>query len=290
MNLLPLCLALLLGAEQKPSPHPRAELLIEAAELAQPGRAEQYHILDARPIDRYTAGHVPGAIQVDPAAWARTFTSSPDQATWTTLLGRVGIDTGTRVVVYDDNAAKDAARIWWILRYWGVRDVRLLNGGWKAWRGGGYPLSRDMATVAATKPALAPQEQRLAGKADILAALPEKRWQLVDTRSAGEHCGLETTAKRNGAIPGAVHLEWSEVLDPQTQRFKGPAELARVLQQAGVAVDRPTVTYCQSGGRAAVMAFALELVGARDVRNYYRSWSEWGNAEDTPIVKPAPKK
>jgi thiosulfate/3-mercaptopyruvate sulfurtransferase len=66
--------------------------------------------------------------------------------------------------------------------------------------------------------------------------------------------------------------------------------LKRLFDAAGIAIDRPTATYCQSGGRAAVMAYGLELMGAKDVRNYYRSWSEWGNADDTPVVKPVTKK
>ena len=96
-------------------------------------------------------------------------------------------------------------------------------------------------------------------------------------------------AERGGSIPGATHLEWSDVLDPKTRRFKTPATLAKLFKDAGVNLGRPQVTYCQSGGRAAVLAFALELMGAREVRNYYRSWSEWGNAADTPVVTPKKK-
>jgi thiosulfate/3-mercaptopyruvate sulfurtransferase len=111
----------------------------------------------------------------------------------------------------------------------------------------------------------------------------------VDARSAEEYCGTADTAKRNGAIPGAVHLEWSDTVD-KAGRFKSPEELTKLFREAGIDPSRPSITYCQSGGRAAVMAFALELMGGKDVRNYYRSWSEWGNSEDTPVVKPGPKK
>ncbi len=107
----------------------------------------------------------------------------------------------------------------------------------------------------------------------------------MDARSAQEYCGTLETAKRNGAIPGATHLEWSDTVDP-TGRFKSPKELTQLLRRAGIDPVRPTITYCQSGGRAAVMAFVLELMGGKDVRNYYRSWGEWGNAEDTPVSRP----
>jgi thiosulfate/3-mercaptopyruvate sulfurtransferase len=128
------------------------------------------------------------------------------------------------------------------------------------------------------------QDRRLA---TLLEALPAKRLQIVDARSAGEHCGLTETARRNGAIPGSIHLEWSDVVDRETQRVKSPEELKKLFQDKGIDLEKPVVTHCQSG-RASVLAFALELMGARDVRNYYRSWAEWGNADDTPVEKPKP--
>jgi thiosulfate/3-mercaptopyruvate sulfurtransferase len=137
---------------------------------------------------------------------------------------------------------------------------------------------------------LAVQKKRLATKADVLAALKDKKLQIVDARSEGEFCGTRVMAKRGGSIPGAAHLEWSDLLDAKTQRFKSPEELRRLFKAAGIDIQRPAAIYCQSGGRAAVMAFTLELMGGKDVRNYYRSWAEWGNAADTPIAKPKPKK
>jgi thiosulfate/3-mercaptopyruvate sulfurtransferase len=122
-----------------------------------------------------------------------------------------------------------------------------------------------------------------------LKSLPKRDFQIVDARSESEYCGDANTAKRNGPIPGAIHKEWTEVIDKKTQRFKSPQELAKLFQEAGINLEQPSVTYCQSGGRAAVMAFALELMGVKSVRNYYRSWSEWGNAEDAPIEKPRRK-
>ena len=96
--------------------------------------------------------------------------------------------------------------------------------------------------------------------------------------------------RRGGAVPGAKHLEWSDLIDKDTQRFKPAAELRNLFRDAKITLDRPTATYCQSGGRAAVMAFGLELMGAKDVSNYYRSWAEWGNADDTPAVLPKRKR
>jgi len=121
----------------------------------------------------------------------------------------------------------------------------------------------------------------------VLDLLKDDKPQIVDARSEDEFCGLDKRDnKRSGAIPGAKHLEWSDLIDRQTQRFKSPDQLRRLFDQAGVDLERPTISHCNGGGRASVMAFGLELMGAKDVRNYYRGWGEWGNAEDTPVMVP----
>jgi thiosulfate/3-mercaptopyruvate sulfurtransferase len=260
--------------------------LVETEELAKPEIAKQFLILDARGKHKYAEGHIPGAIWVDQIAWSRAPLTAQGVEVWAKRIGELGIAKDTRVVVYDDNASKDSARIWWILRYWGIRDVRLLHGGWRAWQNSGGKVSSDEVKPPFRMIALSPSAARLATKDQVLEALATKEAQIVDARSREEYCGEEKTAKRSGAIPGAIHLEWLEVLDEKSQRFKSPEELAELFRKKGIALDRPAVTYCQSGGRAAVMAFALELMGDSRVRNYYKSWAEWGNADDTPIALP----
>jgi thiosulfate/3-mercaptopyruvate sulfurtransferase len=280
-------LALLLFASTataaSPAKYPRPDLLIEAADLAKD--TEHTRIVDARLRGAYEAGHIPGAVWVSVPEWEKAFAAGPDKKDWAPRIGKLSITLDTPVVVYDGGSVKDAGRIWWTLRYWGVRDVRLLNGGWHAWQEGKYPVSQEEPKPGTESAALAPHTDRLATKEQVLEKVNDKDRpvQLIDARTSEEFCGRAKTAKRNGAIPGAVHLEWSDALDPETQRFKSPEELARMLKDAGIELDRPAVTYCQSGGRASVMAFTLELMGAKDVRNYYRSWAEWGNAEDTPV-------
>jgi thiosulfate/3-mercaptopyruvate sulfurtransferase len=285
---LAVSLALLVPAQ--PTTYPKADLLAEPGQLAKSIGTREYVILDARGVGKYQDGHIPGAVVVDPVAWARAFGNGDDKPGWSKRVGDLGIDVDTKVVVYDDAQAKDAARIWWILRYWGVKDVRLLNGGWKAWATANVATEKTSSQPRSVEPKLTALGDRLATKKQLLDGLKGKPPQLVDARSTGEYCGTEETAKRNGAIPGAVHLEWSDTLDPKTGRFKSAVELTKLFKEAGIDPAKPAVTYCQSGGRAAVLAFALELMGGKEVRNYYRSWSEWGNAEDTPIVKPMPKK
>lgn len=269
--------------------YPRADLLLEPAELVK--ASGTFIVLDARSQEDYEESHVPAAIWVDHDQWKTAFGSGDDGAGWSKRLGDLGIARDSQVVVYDDNSAKDAARIWWILRYWGVKHARLLNGGWAGWKATDAPTQRDVPD--APKPVeftARPNGQRLETRQSVLDSMPSNSLQLIDTRSEPEHCGIEKRDnKRGGAIPGAKHLEWSHLIDKESQRFKSADELGRLFAAADLDLGRPTATHCQSGGRASVMAFALELMGAKKVSNYYAGWGDWGNAKDTPIVEPKPQ-
>ncbi len=269
--------------------YPRTDLLVEPAELAK--ASGEFIVLDARDKPKFDAGHIPAAHWIDHAAWAKAFQDGGDADGWGKRIGDLGISADAKVVVYDDDWNKEAARIWWILKYWGAGDVRLLNGGWKGWTAASLPIEKRPApALPATKFTAKSQADRLATKQKLLDSLKDHSVQIVDARSEGEFCGLEPGSnKRAGAIPGAKHLEWIDLLDKTTQRFKSPDEITKLLSTAGIDPHAKTATHCQSGGRASVMAFALELMGAKDVSNYYRSWNEWGNAEDTP-VEPGKKK
>lgn len=271
--------------------YPRGELLLEPSQLAKPTSADRFVILDVRSAEAFQKAHIPGAVHIDHASWKAAFDDGNDAAGWSKRIGQLGITRATPVVLYDDADMKNAARIWWLLRYWGVQDARLLNGGWHAWQAQDLPT-----TDKPTPPAKAvdfqaeAQEARLADKDQLLKLLGSGKLQIVDTRSFAEFCGTATgNNQRGGAIPNAKHLEWNELIDDKTHRFKPPAEISKLFEKAGIDPQRPVATHCQSGGRASVMVFGLELMGGNDVRNYYRGWSEWGNVKDTPIEKPQDK-
>ncbi len=126
---------------------------------------------------------------------------------------------------------------------------------------------------------------RLATWRDVLDRLGHSEAVIVDTRSDGEYCGTTVRAKRGGAIPGAVHIEWTRNLGPDG-RFKPAGELRDMYVSAGVTSDREVITYCHGGYRAAHTYLALRLLGYPRVRNYLGSWKEWGDREDLPIETP----
>lgn len=278
------------SAQAEDKNYARPDLLLEPAELAKPAVARQFIILDVRPAKKYDAEHVPGSHSVDPAAWVKAFGSGKDVDGWSKRLGNLGIGPDTKVLVYDDGV-KDAAQTDWILRYWGIDDVRLLNGGWRGWKAGKYPVETGEAPAPkAVEVKLRPRPDRLATKETVLLTLKDKGRQLVDARSEEEYTGAQKQARRGGAIPGAKNLEWTDLLDPETQRFKSARELERLFKEAGIDPTLPTTAYCQTGRRSSVTVIALELLGNKDTANYFASWYEWGNEEDTPITPGKPRK
>jgi thiosulfate/3-mercaptopyruvate sulfurtransferase len=285
-----LAVCLLLSLNPQAGAYPRGELLIEPRDLI--ANLEKYRVLDVRAKAKYVQGHLPGAVWVDHDTWAATFAAKPgDLDTWARLLGERGISGAADVAVYDDGSTKDAARVWWILRYFKLSKVRLVNGGWHGLTEAKAPISTAVENPRPVEVRLlSADSERLADKAAVLDILKNKTGtQIIDTRSEKEYCGETRLAKRGGAVPGAIHLEWTGAIDPKTKRFKSADDLAKLLEEAGIDLKKKSVTHCQSGGRAAVMAFTLELMGANNVANYYRSWSEWGNDDKTPIVVPKRK-
>lgn len=277
-----------LAAEEKLS-LPR---LVSFAELERSLGDPNLRVLDARSKADYDKGHIPGAVWVDAKAVAALAAKNPrvltDPKAWESWLAPLGIAPNTEVFLYDANRQLDAARLWWVLKYLGVERVGLVNGGFPLWSAENRPVTTKVPTVAPSSFKVAFRNDWNATRAEVLAALQAKSARIVDARSRGEYEGSEKRAKRGGHIPAACHLEWSDLVS-KDGRFLDEAELRGKLAKAGVKASEPVITHCQSGGRASVNAFVLERLGIK-TRNYYLGWSDWGNAEETPVDAEAPAK
>jgi thiosulfate/3-mercaptopyruvate sulfurtransferase len=264
--------------------YPNTKLLVEIETLAKANAQTEFVIVDGRDKEKYLQGHIPGAVWVDLAAWSKIVTATPNDPEWPSRLAESGIDPSRPVVVYSDDI-KEAARLWWILRYSGISDVRLLNGTFSHWETEKQSIEKKENHPTVKLANIKLVQETHASKEDVLHALKDKKNQILDARSTKEFCGELKTTARSGAIPDAIHLEWNQFIDPKTKKFKSTEEIKQLIDANKIDLDRPIVTYCQSGGRASVVAFGMELMGGKQVRNYYRSWSEWGNDKDTPIEK-----
>jgi thiosulfate/3-mercaptopyruvate sulfurtransferase len=229
----------------------------------------------------YLRGHVPGAVFVDldtelaahgDPTHGRHPLPSPEA--FEASMRGWGIDDGSRVVVYDATGSMAAARAWWMLRWAGLPDVRLLDGGWTAWQAhGGDQATDDVrpapGTVTFTSPAMPTIGAEEAGGWSVHGVLVDAR---APERFRGEVEPIDPVA---GHIPGAVNVPTAGNLDADG-RFL-PAEVLRDrFVRAGITADTPVAAYCGSGVTAAHEIAAMAIAGI-DAALYPGSWSQWSN-------------
>ena len=272
-----------------------SQLLIAPKELAAALEGEEAArplVLDLRPPEAYTAGHVPTAIHVDLWGVSLTDTDPAPLKAFMWMIEHVlavhGVTADRSVVVYDDQSGIRAARAFWFLEYFGHPSVRVLDGGFGAWTRESLPVTRDADPPPKSEWTGTRAEKTIATWREVREAIDANDAIILDTRSDGEYYGTTVRAKRGGAVPRAVHLEWTQNLTPEGD-FKPAAELKKMYESAGVTPDREVITYCQGGYRAAHSYLALRLLGYPRVRNYVGSWKEWGDREDLPIEHPSPR-
>jgi thiosulfate/3-mercaptopyruvate sulfurtransferase len=244
-------------------------------------------ILDARPASDYRRGHVPGAVQIDWTdfrdGWWRTGKLPPDLQGLATKLAGYGVDERRPVVVY--GKARDGwgeeGRIAWMLAYLGHREVSILDGGWPAWLGSGLPVSQSNERPLSGHFVAHPVPD-LRASADDVEALRHGAGTVLDVRTIEEWRGATPHfAARGGHVPGAVHLEWKDLLDA---RGRFDPDLARArLRAAGVDPTKPVITYCTAGVRSAEAWLLLRSLGYPDVRSYDGSWYEWSGDDSRPV-------
>ncbi len=271
----------------------RPELLAEPDWVASHLKDDNVRVIDCAMLEAYRRAHIPGAVHLathyyikesgPPGEDHGTLIMGPDE--FGRLMGSLGVDHDTTVVAYDDNNGFLAARLWWVLGYYGHTKAKVLNGGWHRWLTEGRAVTFHATKVEKREFSAAPQEQLIARVDDVKAACETGSEQILDARTDAEWDGTNSRGnKRVGRVPGASHLEWVNFVGRDDKRMLHPAEeLQRLVDEAGFSREKPIITYCQGGIRAAHAAFVLALLGYDDVRVYDGSMREWANREDTPL-------
>jgi thiosulfate/3-mercaptopyruvate sulfurtransferase len=285
---MPMFLALLV-AGQVAGGYARPELLVDAAWLAAHAADAGVRVVDLRPRG-YDESHVPNAVWLD-NNWIRNPNAPPDflptPAEFEALMTKLGVGPATRVIAYDERGGIYAARLWWILNYYGHTNVALLNGGWTTWTLENRPTAKDVPAVTAPAPfKVKTGTVKHATARDVMAAINKPGTKLVDARTQAEIDGKDLRGiKRGGFIESSVPVYWEDTLDATTKQFKPAAEITRLFRDRGVLPSDDVITYCQVGMRASHDLFSLALIGhdLGKLRNYYGAWEEWGNRDDTPI-------
>lgn len=232
--------------------------------------------------------HIPGAAYFDINAVADRSTilphMLPSPQDFAEAVGALGIGDGMTVVAYDGAGLFAAARVWWTFRAMGAARVALLDGGLPKWLAEGRPVETGPAARAPASftPRLDPSAARTAD--DVAAGLDAGAFQVLDARPAARFRGEAPEPRpglASGHIPGSLNLPSSQVV--KGGRLADDAELRAMFEAAGVDVTKPVVTTCGSGVTAAILALALESVGAKAAGLYDGSWADWG-ASGRPVA------
>jgi thiosulfate/3-mercaptopyruvate sulfurtransferase len=244
----------------------------------------------------YDSGHIPGSVGWN---WKKDTQQTlrrdiPDQAGLEALLGRAGISNDTTVILYGDNNNWFATFAFWLLKLYGHKDARIMNGGRKKWMDEGRPVSTEA-------PSVTPAMYRSAGPDLGLRAMRDRVHNsigqagsgLVDVRAPKEFSGEllapenlpQEGAQRGGHIPGAVNIPWGQAVR-EDGTFKSAADLKALYGGRGITPDKEIIAYCRIGERSSHSWFVLKyLLGYPKVRNYDGSWTEWGSLVGEPIER-----
>lgn len=274
-----------------------AEALVDTQWLADHAKDENVRVFEVD-VDTtaYEQGHVENAIGLN---WRTDLQAQPvrdllDKRALEELLSRWGATANTTIVTYGDNNNWFAAWFFWLLKYYGHKDARLVNGGRAKWIAEGRPLVRVTPSFARGRyQAKGPDVSIRALRDLVLERMTDGTARLVDVRSPKEYAGEllapenlpQEGAQRGGHIPGAQNVPWATAV-AEDGRFKPADELRSIYEGKGLAPGTETIAYCRIGERSAHTWFVLRyLLGHERVRNYDGSWTEWGSLIGAPIEK-----
>jgi len=254
--------------------------------------------VDYDPKANYFLGHVPGAVLFD---WKQDINDPVNrnvlskQACEKLLSEKAGLNDDSTLVLYGDFNNWFAAFAFWVFKYYGFKDIKIMNGGRKKWLEEDRQIEKDSPTFPGGNiKAKGPDENiRTYLNAVSNSINRHESTVLVDVRSPQEFSGEITAppeyptehAQRGGHIPGAVNIPWAKAVN-EDGTFKSVEELRKLYQDKGVTSEKEIVSYCRIGERSSHTWFVLKyLLGYPNVKNYDGSWTEWGNMIGNPIEK-----
>jgi thiosulfate/3-mercaptopyruvate sulfurtransferase len=268
----------------------RPELLAETGWLADRMADPRIRVVDARSANEYAAGHIAGAFHMDVFCSSIPRAENGDMGSpgeFARLVGGLGIGNDTTVIVYDTPSQR-MGMVAWAFLYYGHADVRILDGGVAKWLAEGRALDARLPEWPAVTYVARPVEAVYCSLEQAKTGAGRDDFVFWDTRSGDEYAGNATgfgSVPRPGHIPGAAHLEWTELLDRESRTLKPAAELRQLLEARGITPDKLVAGYCNGGARGALGTFVPRVLGYDRGRAYAGSFQQWSNQADTVVER-----
>jgi len=254
--------------------HP--EFLVSTEDLSARLGKGNLVILDTRKPEDYSAGHIPGAVSLPPSKLDQTLklatgaevpamVKSADEVQRD--LRAAGVSRGSGVVIYDTGGSSLAARLWWVLDYYGHKNIAILDGGFAAWQREGGPVTSDVAVVQPGDFRPVADPAKIADYDYVKARIGTESTAVCDALSAKSY--------KEGAIEKTINLPSSDQFGSESRLLKPAQELSAALLQLNMSPDKEIIFYCGAGYAAAVDYFVARTLGYRNVRLYDGSLADW---------------
>ncbi|NQT24907.1 sulfurtransferase [candidate division KSB1 bacterium] len=260
--------------------------LISSKELANIIDGDNVVVISTRKSADYDKVHIKGAVNVwhsdlYQAGDVKGLLKSPAEIA--KILGSKGISEKKTLVVYDGGKNITSGRIYWMLKYLGCQDVRILGGGMKNWRKARKPVTRKATEITAITFSATPQEALIVKKDYVKAHLEDSGVVLVDVRALVEFDGEKGLTARMGHIPGAINFEYKLILN-EDGTLKSKEDIAKIMADAGVTSDKEVILYCETSARAGIVYMALTaLLEYPKVKVYDGAFFEWAADASCPV-------
>lgn len=198
------------------------------------------------------------------------------------ILGDAGVTPEKTIVVYDEGSNKYSARMYWMLKYLGAPNVKVLNGNFTAWKNGRKPVTGTPTKLAPVVFTAKPVEEYLSNMTEVKSAIGNSAYVLVDARKPDEYAGTAETELRKGHIPGAVNMNYETLLDAKVM-YKTNDELKSLFESNGITPDKTIILYCETSVRAGTLFLALKGLSYPNVKVYDGAYIEWQATSDNKV-------